>query len=53
MTQKLIRYVTLLFRYWRGAASLRHRNQAKITVFVCEQKPYPVFAPAQKLSGIA
>ena len=48
-----IRYVTLLFRYWCGAASLRHRNQAEITVFVCEQKPYPVFAPAQKLSGTA
>ena len=47
-----IRYVTLLFRYWCGAASLRYRNHAEITVVVCEQKPYPVFAPAQKLSGI-
>ena len=48
-----IRYVTLLFRYWCGAASLRYRNHAEITVVVCEQKPYPVFAPAQKLSGTA
>ena len=28
---------------WRGAASLRSRNRAKITVLVCEQKPYPVW----------
>ena len=47
-----IRYVTLVFRYWRGAASLRHRSQAEITIVVGEQKPYPVFAPAQKLSGM-
>ena len=37
-----IRYVTLHFRARRGAASLRHRNHAEITVLMCEQKPYPV-----------
>ena len=38
-----IQYVTLHFRERRGVASLRHRNGAKITVPVCEQKPYPVW----------
>ena len=32
-------YVTLHFRDQRGAASLRYRNRAKITVLMCEQKP--------------
>ena len=34
-----LRYVTLHFRDRRGAASLRYRNRAQITV-LCEQKPY-------------
>ena len=49
-TQKLsgivwtpIRYATLHFRELRGAASLCYRNRAKITVLMCEQKPYPVW----------
>ena len=37
-----IRYLTLLFRDRRGAASLRHRNRAT-TVLVCEQKRHPVW----------
>ena len=31
----------LFSRDRRGAASLRYRNRAQITVFMCEQKPYP------------
>ena len=39
-----IRYVTPHFRDWRSAASLlRHRNRAARIVFVCGQKPYPVW----------
>ena len=34
-------YPTLYFRDWRSAVSLCHKNRAKITVLVCEQKPYP------------
>ena len=47
-------YVTLHFRDRRDAASLRHKNRAKITV-MSEQKQYHgmVFMPAQNLSGIA
>ena len=33
---------TLYFRDWRSAVSLCHKNRAKITVHVCEQKPYTV-----------
>ena len=41
-----IRYVTPHFRDWRSAASLlRHRNRAATIVFVCGQKPYPVWFP--------
>ena len=32
------------FSDWRGVVSLRNRNRAEITVFMCEmceQKPYP------------
>ena len=38
----------------RGAASLRYRNSAEITVLMCEQKLLSamVFVPAQKLSSI-
>jgi len=38
----------------RGAASLRYRNRAEITILMCEQKPYRVwyFVSAQDLSGI-
>ena len=38
-----IRYVTLQFRDLGGAASLRHRNRAKIAVLMCEQKAFPVW----------
>ena len=37
-----IQYVTLYFRDQRDAALLRYGNRAKITVLMCEQKPYPV-----------
>ena len=50
-----IRYVTLLLRDRRGAASLRKKNRAEITVLICKQKTYlsgVIFVPAQKLSSI-
>ena len=37
-----IQYVTLHFRYRRGAASLDERNCAEIATLICEQKPYLV-----------
>ena len=33
---------TMLSHHRRGAASPRYRNRAKITVFMCQQKPFPV-----------
>ena len=33
---------TMLSDHRRGAASPRYRNRAKITVLMCQQKPYPV-----------
>ena len=33
----------LFSRDRRGAASLRYRNRAQFTLFICEQKPYPVW----------
>ena len=45
-----IRYVTLHFRDRRGAAPLRYRNRAKITVLTCEQKLYPVWFLCQRKS---
>ena len=42
----------LYIRDPRGAAKLRYRNRAKITVLFCDQKPYP-FRTAQNLSGIS
>ena len=41
--QKPIHYVTLDFRDRRGAALLRYRNRAKITVFMCERKTFLVW----------
>ena len=38
-----IRYATLHLRDRVGAASLRYRNRAEITVLMWEQKPYPVW----------
>ena len=38
-----ILYVTLHLRDRIGAASLRYRNRAEITVLMWEQKPYPVW----------
>ena len=35
-------FPTLYFKDWRSAVSICHKNRAKITVHVCEQKPYPV-----------
>lgn len=35
-------YMTRRFRVQRGAASLRYRKRAEITVFLSEQKPYSV-----------
>ena len=45
---------TIVLRDRRGAASLRYRNSAEITVLMCEQKLLSgmVFVPAQKLSSI-
>ena len=37
------RYVTLHFRDRRGAAPLRYRNRAEITVLTCEQNCYTVW----------
>ena len=50
--ENYIRYVTLHFRDQCVVASLRYKNCAEITVLKSEQKPYLVFMPAQKLSGI-
>ena len=49
-----IRYVVLHLRERRGADSLCYRNRAEITVFICEQKPYPVWFSCrpERLSGI-
>ena len=33
---------TMHSHHRRGAASPRYRNRAKITVFMCQQKPFPV-----------
>ena len=41
--QKPIRYVTIHFQDWLGAASLCERNRAEITVLTYEQKLYPVW----------
>ena len=35
-----MRYETRHFLDRRGAASLRHRTRAKITVLMCEENPY-------------
>ena len=40
--QKTIRYATKHFQDRRGAALLRYKNRAEITVLMCEQKPYHV-----------
>ena len=50
--ENYILYVTLHFRDQCVVASLRYKNCAEITVLKSEQKPYLVFVPAQKLSGI-
>ena len=36
-----IQYVTVYFRDVPGAALLRHRNRAEITLLMYEQKAYP------------
>ena len=43
VAQNLIRHVTLSFGALRGTAALCYRNHAEITLFMCEQKPYPVW----------
>ena len=45
---KHTRYVTLHFRDPRDVASLRYKNRAEITVFICEQKRYPVWFPCRR-----
>ena len=50
--ENYIRYGTLHFRDQCVVASLRYRNRAENSVLMFEQKPYLVFMPAQKLSGI-
>ena len=45
-----IRFLNLRFRDRRGADSLRYRNRAKITVLMCEQKPYPVWFSCRRKS---
>ena len=40
---KSIWYVMRHFRDRHVAASLRNRNRVKITVLMCEQKPYPIW----------
>ena len=40
-------------RHRRGAASVRYRNRAEITVLECDQKSGMVLVPAQKLSSIS
>ena len=48
MIWKPVRYLTIHFiRYHRGAASLRLRNRAEITVLVYEQKPSPLWFSCQ------
>ena len=42
--------MTVVFRVWRGAASLRYRNGAEITVLMCEQKLYLVWFSCQHKS---
>ena len=37
-----IQYVTLQFQDQHSAGSLHYRNHAKITVHMCEEKPYPM-----------
>ena len=47
--------MTLHFRDWRGATSLRYRNGAEITVRMYETEALisgTALVPAQKLSGI-
>ena len=39
---KSTRYVKFHIRKWRGAASVRHRNHAALTVHLCEQKRCPM-----------
>lgn len=51
----LIRYVTLHFRDWRGAASHGHRKRVATTVLMCEHKSFKVWffsVSAQELSGM-
>ena len=36
-------YTVLTFHFgdWHSAALLQYRNRNKITIVICEQKPYP------------
>ena len=42
-----IRYARHNFTDWHGAASLRFKNRAEITILICEQKPYGFFVAAK------
>ena len=43
-------YATLHFRDQRGAASLRYRSRAKITVLMCKQKPVQAWFSCRRKS---
>ena len=45
---KHIRYVTLHFSDPRGVTSLRYKNRAEITEFICEQKASPIWFPCRR-----
>ena len=47
----LIPYLTLQFRDNTGAASLRYRDRAEITVVMCEQMPYTIWPSCRRKSN--
>ena len=47
-----IRHMTLHVIDYRGAASLCYRISRRITVFMCEQKPYPLFCPHDRICAL-
>ena len=47
---EFIQYVMLHFWDQSGAASRRYRNRTEITVFMCKQKPYPVWLSFRRKS---
>ena len=47
-----IRYMTLHLIDYRAAASLCYRISRRITVFMCEQKPYPQFRSHDRICAL-